>query len=229
MILSSFGVISENLAFAEVDPLSDIEFLQTGTLDTSENQFHISNEITIREFFNGQIVRVSGQTIEGFAYITYSKIVDDKINTHGMIFINGQFVNLLFEEKQIQEITDIKKKDDVVILVKYTQRVYSENFAKLDIKIFDKEQNKLNNFNQNYGHMPNIDIEIIVMDEDNQEFYSSSGITNSKGYYETKFWLPDNSKRETLTVTINAENENSESSKILQIFNLGRIPSHDNS
>ena len=134
-------------------------------------------------------------------------------------------MNLLFEEKQNQKEIDIEKKEDIVILVQYTQRVYSENFAKLEIKIFDSQQNKLNNFYQNYGYVLNADIEIIVMGEDNQEFYSSSGVTNSKGYYETEFWLPENSKRETLTVTINADNENSKSSKILQIFNLGRVPS----
>jgi len=87
IIISSFGTTA-NFASAEVD-LNDIEFLETGILDTSKNQFHISNEITIREFFNGNIIRVSGQTIEGFPYITYSKILDNKINTHGMIFING--------------------------------------------------------------------------------------------------------------------------------------------
>ncbi|MDH3737429.1 MAG: hypothetical protein OEQ94_10490 [Nitrosopumilus sp.] len=223
IIISSFGTTA-NFVSAEVD-LNDIEFLETGILDTSKNQFHISNEITIREFFNGNIIRVSGQTIEGFPYITYSKILDNKINTHGMIFINGQFVNLSFEEKQNQKEIDTEKKEDIVILVQYTQRVYSENFAKLEIKIFDSQQNKLNNFYQNYGYVLNADIEIIVMGEDNQEFYSSSGVTNSKGYYETEFWLPENSKRETLTVTINADNENSKSSKILQIFNLGRVPS----
>jgi hypothetical protein len=224
IITSSFCIILPNLASAEVDP-DDIEFLETGMLDTSKNQFHISNEITIREFFNGNIIRVSGQTIEGFPYITYSKIVDNKINTHGMIFISGQFVNLSFEEKQNQKVIDTEKKEDIVILVQYTQRVYSENFVKLEIKIFDSQQNKLNNFYQNYGYVLDTDIEIIVMDENNQEFYSSSGVTNSKGYYETEFWLPENSKRETLTVTINADNENSKSSKLLQIFNLGRIPS----
>jgi len=217
-----------NFVSAEVN-LNDIEFLETGILDTSKNQFHISNEITIREFFKGNIIRVSGQTIEGFPYITYSKILENKINTHGIIFFNGQFVNLSFEEKQNQKEIDTEKKEDIVILVQYTQRVYSENFAKLEIKVFDSQQNKLNNFYQNYGYVLNADIEIIVMDENNQEFYSSSGVTNSKGYYETEFWLPENSKRETLTVTINADNENSKSSKILQIFNLGRVPSDSGS
>ena len=219
------GIFTVNFAFAQVDPLIDIEFLQTGVLNTSENQFHISNEITIREFFNGNIIRVSGQVIEGFPYITYSKILEDKIDTHGMIFISGKFVDLNFEEKIIQEEIIIEKNDDLSILVKYTQRIYDKSFARIDIKIYDAEQNKLNDFYQNYGFIPNTHIEILVVDEENQEFYSTDGIINDKELLEIEFYIPENSKRETLTVTINAENENSKSSKILQIFSLGRAPS----
>ncbi len=219
------GIFTVNFAFAQVDPLIDIEFLQTGVLNTSENQFHISNEITIREFFNGNIIRVSGQVIEGFPYITYSKILEDKMDTHGMIFISGKFVDLNFEEKIIQEEIIIEKKDNLAILVQYTQRIYDKSFARIDVKIYDTEQNRLNDFNQNYGFVPNTHIEILVIDEEDQEFYSTDGIINDKELLEIEFYIPENSKRETLTVTINAENENSKSSKILQIFSLGRAPS----
>ncbi len=218
------GVFTVNLVSAQVDSLIDIEFLQTGELNTVENQFHISNEISIREFFNGNIIRVSGQTIEGFPYITYSKISDDEIDTHGMIFINGQFVDLTFVEKIIQKEINVEKKDDLAILVQYTQRVYSEKFIQIDVKIFNKEQNKLNDFYQNYDFIPNTNIEVLIIDEDGQNVYSSSGVTTNKGFYEMEYLIPENSKRETLTVTINAENENSKSSKILQVFSLGRAP-----
>ncbi len=219
------GVFTVNLTSAQVDPLIDIDFLQTGVLNTSENQFYISNEITIREFFNGKIIRVSGQVIEGFPYITYSKILEDEIDTHGMIFISGKFVDLNFEEKIIQEEIIIEKKDNLAILVQYTQRIYDKSFARIDVKIYDTEQNRLNDFNQNYGFVPNTHIEILVVDEEDQEFYSTDGIINDKEILEIEFYIPENSKRETLTVTINAENENSKSSKILQIFSLGRAPS----
>jgi len=223
-VISTLGIFTINLTSAQVDPLIDIEFLQTGEINTSENQFHISNEIAIREFFNGKIIRISGQTIEGFPYITYSKILDVKINTHGMIFIGGEFVDLNFEEKIIQEETIIEKNRDISILVQYTQRIYDKDFARINIKIFDTEQNRLNDFNLNYGFVPDSNIEVLVVDEENQEFYSTDGITNDKGLLEIEFYIPENSKRETLTVTINAENENSKSSKNLQIFSLGREP-----
>ncbi len=218
------GVFTVNLVSAQVDPLIDIVFLQTGELNTSDNQFHISSEISIREFFNGNIIRVSGQTIEGFPYITYSKISDDKIDTRGMIFIGGEFVDLIFVEKTIQTEINVEKKDDLAILVQYTQRVYSEKFIQIDIKIFNKEQNKLNDFYQNYDFIPNTNIEVMIINEDSQNVYSVNGITTNKGLYEMEYLIPENSKRETLTVTINAENENSKSSKILQVFSLGRAP-----
>jgi hypothetical protein len=223
-VISSLGIFSINAVSAQVDPLIDIAFLQTGELNTAENQFHISNEITIREFFNGNIIRVSGQVIEGFPYITYSKILEDEIDTHGMIFIGGKFIDLNFEEKMIQEEVTIEKKDDLAILVQYTQRIYDKSFARIDVKIYDTELNRSNDFNQNYGFVPNTHIEILVVDEEDQEFYSTDGVINDKEILEIEFYIPENSKRETLTVTINAENEHSKSTKILQVFSLGAEP-----
>ena len=111
-------------------------------------------------------------------------------------------------------------------MVQYTQRVYSEKFVKLDIKIFDKKQNKLNDFYQNYGQDQNTNIWVTIINEDNQEIFSANGITNENGLFQTEYFIPENSKREILTVTITAESENSKSSKLLQVFSLGE-PSDD--
>ena len=218
--ISGLGIFEINETYAQVDPLIDIGFLQTGKINTSENQFHISNEMTIREFSNGNIIRVSGQTIEGFPYITYSKIIDEKIDTQGIIFIAGKFVDLSFEEEVSQDNIVLEKNQDIAILVQYTQRIYEKHFAQIDIKIYDIEQNKSNDFYLNQGFVPNTNIEVVVVDEENQVFYSTTGITNEKGLLEIEFFIPENTKQ-TFTVTINAENENSKSSKILQIYALG--------
>ncbi|HSG83840.1 MAG TPA: hypothetical protein VLA08_04720 [Nitrosopumilus sp.] len=218
------GVSTTDYSFGQIDPLIEIDFLQSGLIYSDTNQFNISNDISIREFFNGNIIRVSGQTIEGFPYITYSKISEEKIDTHGIIFINNQFVKLSFDEKVIgiRESTD--KNDDLSLAIQYTQRAHSKQIIFIDVKVFDEKQNNYSNFNQNYGYIPNTNIEIVITDEDNKEVFSSIGITDDKGLFETKYLVPDNSKRETLTISINAENENSSSSKILQAFVLGNIP-----
>ncbi len=180
----TLGVFTLNSAYAQVVPLSDIVFLQTGELNTDENQFQISNDIVIREFFNGKIVRVSGHTIEGFPYITYSKIIDDEMDTHGKIFINKKFTNLIFEDQLIQTKNnpineDIQEKeDDISILVQYTQYVYSKKFADISMYIFDKEQNKLNNYYEKSGRLPNTNINILVLDGSDEKFYSVNGTTS---------------------------------------------------
>ena len=99
--------------------------------------------------------------------------------------------------------------------------------AAIEIKIFDKEQNRLNNFYQNYGHISDTSIEIIVIDEDGKTVFSSSGTVNDFGFFEIEFLILDNSKRETLTATINVENKTSKSNKVLQIFSLGAKPQGD--
>lgn len=224
-VIFSIGSISINSVSGQIDPLSEIIFFQTGELHTNNNQFQISDEFIVREFSDGNIIRISGQTIEGFPYITYSKISDQNIDTHGSIFINNKFQKLSFSEKTIQTEQSVDKKDDLAIVVQYTQRAHSKQSIFVDVKIFEKEQNKYSDFNQNYGYITNTNIKVTITDDDNLEIFSSTGITNDKGLFETKYLIPDNSKRETLTITINAENDNSISSKILQVFTLGNIPS----
>lgn len=215
------GGYSVNSAHAEIDHLVDIEFFQTGVLNTLDNEFQLSNELVIREFSNGNIVRVSGQTVEGFPYITYSKISNDRIDTEGVIFVNGKFTDLLFKDKLIQKQENTEKKDDLAILVQYSSQVYSRTYAFISLKIFDEEKNPLNDYNQKDGVISNVNINVLVIDGRSQEFFSTNGTTNDSGFYETKFWIPDNYRRDTLTVTIHAENENSESSKILKVSTRG--------
>ena len=224
----SLGLFLGTPAFGEIDLLSNITFLDTGIIQSDENQFQINNEMNTREFSNGKIVRISGQTIEGFPYITYSKIVDDKVNTHGIIYVGGEFLKLSFVEKFTDENTE-EKEDDMQILVKYTQRVYSKQYASIEIKTYDPEQNRLKDFSLNYGFLSNVDIKVVVLDENNEEFYSATGVTNEKGLFETEFYIPERYPQETLTITINAEDDDSKSSKILQVFTLGAIPDNDSS
>ncbi len=233
--LSAYAVFSLSLvlvlgtpAFGEIDLLSNITFLDTGIIHSDDNQFQISNDMNTREFSNGKIIRVSGQTIEGFPYITYSKILEDKVNTHGIIFIGGKFVKLSFIEESTQD-TIVEKEDDLQILVQYTQRVYSKQYASIEIKTYDPQQNKLKDFNLNYGFLKNIDIKVTVLDENDKEFHSSAGITNDKGFFETEFYIPERYPQRTLTVTVSAEDDNSKSSKILQMYTIGTIPDNDSS
>ena len=220
IIPMGFGI---NSVHGQIDPFSDIVIFQTGKLHTENNQFLVSDKFSIREFSNGNIIRISGQTIEGFPFITYSKIIEDNLETIGKIFINGKFERLLLEQNIVKNETVEDKNDDIVILAQYSQRVYSKNTMYLDIKIFDKEKNPTNNYNQNQGYVSNVNIDVSVIDENNKQVFAINGTTNDNGFFETEYTIPDQTNRETLTVYINAENDISKSSKILQVFSLGHI------
>lgn len=146
----------------------------------------------------------------------------------GKIFINNGSVELIFHKQDIENTDEVIKNNDISILTKYTQRVYSENFIKIDVKVFDKKVNTANNFEQNYDHISNANVKVILTNSEDQTIYSTQRLASEKGLFETEFFIPDNSKRKTLTATIYANNEDSESSKILQIFTLGRVPDTDN-
>ena len=230
VILLSFGIPISETVTAQIVSINDIDYIQTGGIFTDEKEFTISNEINTREFSDGSIIRITGYTVEGYPYITYSKINNQQITTHGKIFINDKFIPLIFDQQktsQMQKIEKREKPNDIVVLMQYTERLYSGQTAKIDVKIFDSNQNKSNDFNQNYGYVPNTNIKITVLDKNGQIFSSSDGTTNERGFYNTGFFIPKNIQSGTFTVIINAENDNSKSSKTIQIFNLGEVPDHD--
>src|SRR3989304_1382792 len=111
VILLSVGIPLLNTVTAQRDPINDIEFIQTGKLFTDKKEFIISNEINIREFFDGKIVKITGYTVEGYPYITYSKINDSQITTRGKIFINSKFLPLVFEQQKTLQIQEIEEKE----------------------------------------------------------------------------------------------------------------------
>ena len=214
----------ENSTYAQIDSISEILFFQTGKLHTADNQFTISDDFSIRHFFNEDIIRISGQTVEGFPYITYSRTNDDEINTYGKIFVSGKFVELVFDENIIENKDELNKQDNLSILVKYSQRVYSNQDVLILIKIFDSEINQSNDFTQNYGTIKDVNIHVDVTDDENMMIFSSNGTTNEMGFYETKFRMPVD-KINTYVMTVSASNENSLSSKVFQIIHAGADPS----
>ena len=151
--------------------------------------------------------------------------MEEQINTHGVIFIQGEFKKLNFDEKVKEETVVVEKNDDISLLVQYTQKTYSGKIIYVDVKVYDKDQNKLNDFDQNYGFISDVVLNIKITDEDEQVIFSSNGTTNQKGFFETEYLIPTNLDKETLILTIDAENENSSTSKIFQVFNFGKSPS----
>lgn len=224
LIAFSLCAITIQSVSAQIDVVSDIEFLKSGKIYADNQEYEISTNITIKEFFDGKIVRVSGLTMNNHPYITYSQIINESIQTRGIIYLNNKFVPMTFIIQETSSNKIIQKNDDLSILTSFTERLYTKQIAKIDVKIFDSSQNKLNDFNQNYGYIKDVNVGIVVFDEQNKEFAVFSGKTDGKGLFQSQFQIPENKPRGTFTIKITAENENSKSLKTIQIFNLGAMP-----
>ncbi len=46
-----FSSVTMNYALGQVDPLTEIDFLESGLIYSDEREFNISNDINVREFF----------------------------------------------------------------------------------------------------------------------------------------------------------------------------------
>ena len=58
------------------------------------------------------------------------------------------------KKKTMQEIItiEVQKKEDCADFSSIYTKVYSKQYASIEIKTYDPQQNKLNDFNLNYGH-----------------------------------------------------------------------------
>lgn len=90
--------------YSQIDVTNQIDFLKTGKIFTNEWQFIISNELTIREFFDGKIIRISRVTTDGYPYIAYSKTINEGLISHGTIYMDKKFAKIDFG-KQIKNKT----------------------------------------------------------------------------------------------------------------------------
>jgi len=223
-------ISTTSFAYAQVDILNDIEFLQTGTINTSENEFSISNDVTIREFFNGNIVRVSGQTIEGFPYITYSKILDEKIEIRGMIFENGQFADLVFSKENKSEENDIEEdipneKIEIHVLIEQFEVVNNNENYKLFVKTFDKSVYSGNDFNKFQGKLSGAKVSVTITDPNNEVKEKITGIVEN-GLYEGTVKVVENLwMRGWYVVDVTIEYEGQTHTEQLTFYVTGKVDS----
>jgi hypothetical protein len=224
-----FGLFSLILLFPqyaftqEIDLASSSLVLQSGIISTGTNDYIISNDMKIREFSNGKILRVSGTTIDGNSYFVYHRIIDDEITLRGKIFLNGKFVPLEFNKVSEHTAVEssITEQPRLKILVQQTERVYWEKDYDITVRVFDAELNKSNNFNQNWGHLSNIDILVEITNTKNELLTSFKGETDHNGIFEDDFIVKTKTMKGEYFVKIFAGTGNNQVTKTLSMFVLG--------
>lgn len=128
------------------------------------------------------------------------------------------------EPKTIEELPEMK------LLVKQTDRVYWQYSYFITVRVFDAELNQFNNFDQNWGYLPAIDILVEIFKPDNELLTSMSGKTGNTGYFEGQYYIVENLiHRGDYTVNVTADNGQVQLTKTLPMFVMGQAHRQGNS
>lgn len=208
----------------EIDLVSSSKVLKSGTISTESKDYTISNDLNIRQFFYGKILRMSGTTIDGNFYYVYHRIIDDEISLRGKIFLDGKFVPLEFNkisEQVTEESSTSAEQPEMKILVQQSERIYWEKNYGITIRVFDVELNKFDDFNQNWGYLSDIDVLVEITNPENEPLTSFKGKTDSNGTFEASFLVFHKTMKGEYAVKISVGSENNQATKTLSMFILG--------
>ena len=212
------------MAFSQQIELESSTILESGIISTKNKDYIISNDFNIRQFFYGKILRISGTTIDGNFFYVYHRILDDEISSRGKIFLDGKFVPLEFnkEPEQVAKESSMPlEQPEMKILVQQTERVYwTESFG-ITIRVFDAKLNTLNDFNQNWGYLADVDVIVEIFNPENEFFTSFKGKTDKTGNFEAGFFVFHKTLKGEYTVKISVGPENNQTTETLSMFILG--------
>jgi len=218
-IITIIGVLSV-IPLSVFAPHSQLEsalveesiILQTGKLFTTAGEFKISNDFDIRIFAEGAIMRVSGITTEGFPYYVYHLKDDEKTNIKGKILIDENWKSVVEKENTVTEQVQTQPNQiELLILGKSDHFVYLNDKYDITIKIFDASKNTLKNFDQNYGGINGINVNISLDHEDGTHLTSFNGTTENNGFYKDGYFVSNtNVKTGKYFVTVSVSYNNNE-------------------
>ena len=107
-------------AYAQVDLASESPILNSGMVSTVTDDYVISRDLDVRQFSGGDIVRISGFTIDDHFYYAYHWLEFEEIQSKGNIIINGNFVPIVFTKviesnpEPVEEITEFDESGNEV-------------------------------------------------------------------------------------------------------------------
>jgi hypothetical protein len=176
-----FLIISNNLALQTALGIEDFQVLQTGIISTEKNDYAISNNFETRILQDGKIMRISGITTTGEAYYVYQKIDGDVTIVQGKILVNGVFVPIINKDIILeQEVLPETKLTMVVKLPKYT---YSGYPFVISVKVFDAEKNPQGIFDDDFGTLENVFVNVTITNRSDKFVTALSGNTDSSGLF----------------------------------------------
>jgi hypothetical protein len=190
MLLAIVTVVL-GIVFFSTDPSSQDGFgleenfvtLQTGIISTQDRDFAVSNDFEIRIFQNEKIMRLSGVTTTGEPYYIYQKNIGGDIMLKGKILLEGFFVSIIQKEIIPEPQVSLEPGTQLVMSTKIPHHTYASYPVTISVKVFDAEQNPQANYNQKFGALEDIFVNVTITNKFDKVISSLSGYTDSTGLF----------------------------------------------
>jgi hypothetical protein len=165
----------------------DFLVLQTGIISTEDGDFAISNNFETRILQDGKIMRISGITTTGEVYYVYQKIEDGSAIVNGKILVNEVFVPIITKEVVFEQEIQEKSKTELAMAVKLPQYTYSNYPFVISVKVFDAEKNPQPKFEEKFGSLENVFVNVTITNRFDEFVTSLNGNTDSSGLFRGSY------------------------------------------
>lgn len=136
---------------------------------------------------DGGIYQISGKTSDGNAFSIFTKL------------------------RPITQSEHVDTKNEILLLVKQTERVEWKSPYKFTIRTFDPKANPLSDFYGNSGYLEGMKISATITNPIGDVIKTSNGMTQKFGYYEDSVIIPDNARTGTYKLVVTASGEKHQS------------------
>ncbi len=160
--------------------------LQTGIISTNNQDYAISQEFETRIFQDGKIMRLSGITTTGEQYYLYQKIVGDNTIVKGKIFVNNDFIPIIFNDEFLEQKT-LQSDTKLIMAVKLSDYTYSNYKFVISVKVFDSDINPNARYDSRIGVLENVFVNVTITDRFDEFVTTLSGNTDSSGVFQGNY------------------------------------------
>ena len=193
-------LITQNLK-TQIQDASPI--LSTGFISTTTTDYLISNQFEIRHIWPGELMRVSGVTVEGYPYYAVHKMNFKDLEISGKILVNGKTIpiikNIIVETppvivEEIKEPILTVEEDPIPIKadILQSQSTYWRGTYNINIKVFEADQNSRNDYWYREYLVPDVPIVVDITHENGNHLTTIHGKTDQSGHYEGQHYIVEN-------------------------------------
>lgn len=182
------------------DAQESILLFENPMISTPSNDYEISSDFEIRILRDGDLVRVSGTTVDGNPYYVYQQMINDVPTINGKIFIDNNPVEVFHRNiipaqvmDEVEEVIDemkqeVEQKNLKVLVDTPINTQHGQNF-RFTVTVYDADVNPNPKFfSKTDGLLKEIPISATLTDKNGDVLTTFEGVTDNLGKFEGAYY-----------------------------------------